>query len=74
MEDVEVKNIVSEVLEISESIAEKSKELDTLYIGLGKAYFEICKEEMPTRCLKSAQIFYKLFSISTCNYGPFILI
>ncbi|MEE1220028.1 MAG: zinc ribbon domain-containing protein [Ruminococcus sp.] len=44
MEDVEVKNIVSEVLEISESIAEKSKELDTLYIGLGKAYFEICKD------------------------------
>ena len=44
MEDVEVKNIVSEVLEISESIAEKSKKLDTLYIGLGKAYFEICKD------------------------------
>ena len=37
MEDVEVKNIVSEVLEISESIAEKSKKLDDIEKSMTQA-------------------------------------
>lgn len=39
MDNVEIQKIVSEVLEISDSINDKKAELDTLYIQLGKAYY-----------------------------------